>query len=417
MRVIALGPLACAAVITAASWVAPAASAAPSSAQARTLNQAQQHYEKGELKQAAETLRELVDSAPGLAEAHRLLGHVYYRMDEPGRARAAFVDAISRGRLTPAMLSRLIRIDRRAGRTQSALAGLELRSILAPEAPDWRRLEARLLNNTGRPDAARRLVQPLVRRRPWDIPARLLLGNSYLRAGRQGQAVREFVTAYHLGGGDAALAETIGQLWQQLSRPEAAAAWYERAIALTPHDKDDKRDRRRGLILRRGKLLVAAELTGRATSHLQTLAASGESQRAAKAALRLGQLARLQGRSKQAIGRFERALELGLDRPDVYETLGAHHYNEGHYQRAADLLEKRLKKGSNNQRLRRFLVQSLIQTRRLAEAREALHGYIARFGLDKPAKQLARNWHRLKVSRSLHPSIPSFPIPRSVFSR
>ena len=371
MRQLAAGLIVC--VLAVAAWGAETA---------EVLNEAQQLYENERYAPAAEMLEALLDEQPDAAEAHRLLGHVRLAMNQPAQARAAFVRAIEHGRVTVAMLSRLIRMDQQAGRLEAALTSLSWRALLAPEAPDWEKLRARLLMQSGRHAAAKRVARSLIERHPADTDALLLLGNAHLRTDSPDQALSALTTAYHLGAGDARLAATIAQLHQRLDRPDRAAAWYVRARELT-----GDQDQAARWTLRRAALRAAAN-EPQPGARLSALAEAGRGELSAEAAYWLGQFARQRGEAKQALQYWQRAVELGYAEPAVLARLGAHHFNAECYERAAALLQRRLEAGSENREMRRSLILSLLRLKRFEAARQQLIKYLAHHRLDEPARKM-----------------------------
>ena len=362
------------------------AQAEVSEAHREALNQAQTYYDKQQYPQAVETLTGIVEQDPTVAPAHRLLGHVYYAMDKPGKARAAFVEALGRGRLTAAMLGRLVRLDQTAGRSHAALAGLWLRSLLAPDAPAWQRLHMRLLLQHGWAERAQAMGRSIVEKRPADVKALQLLGNSYLRTQDYRQAAEALSEAFELGVRKPTLAQAIGDAWRQLDRPRAALDWYDRALAAM-----NQSGRRDELVIRRASLLVAAGLTDRPTPRLHTLA-EGQGDQAGKAALRLGQLAQASGNTEAALRHWQTALKKGIDKPALLLALGDYHFNQRDYKRAATLLRRRVNQGDSKAAVYRRWVQSLIRSDQPAAAQQALQRYLAQFGLSKNGRQLIAAW-------------------------
>jgi len=350
---------------------------------AEALEAAQQQYRAENYAAAADRLEALVEDAPALAEAHRLLGHVYVEMDRPAEARQAFARAIAHGRITAAMLDRLANLDQAAGRPDAALAASQWRLLLEPGESTWRLWRAQLLLENGAAAEAANLARQTTAANPATRAGWLVLGNARLAQERLAEAVAAFATGYHLGQRDAALARTVAGLCERLDRPQQAAAWLERAISQTQGEA------RRALVLRRARLVIAAELTELPITRLKTIAET-DSTSAGEAAALLGQRAQQHGNEAAALDWWRRAGELGEVRPTVLARLGVHHYNAKHHERAADYLKRRLETGNEDAELRRLLVQSLLESGQKAAAREALADYIARQGLDEIARAMVK---------------------------
>jgi tetratricopeptide (TPR) repeat protein len=367
---------------------------AASNEQVRKLNEAQKLYNKEQYQQAAGALQSLIKEDPSVAEAYRLLGHVHLAMDQTGKARQAFVDAIQRGRVTVAMLGRLIRLDRAAGRSHAAMAGLWLRSLLAPDAPAWQQLTMRMLMDQGWPRRAQALGRELIEKRPADVAVLQMLGNAYLKTDDYRAAIEPFITAYRLGSDEPRLAQTIAGAWQQLDRPREAVRWYDRAIAASqPSAERDE------MVLRRAALLLNAEMTDRPTPALKRLAQRKEAAKAGQAALRFGQLASARGDANEALKYWQRAVDLGVEEPALLAALGEHYFNSQDDAQAIEMLRRRLDAADARPALHRMLITSLLRTGASDAASRRLQTYLARFGLDAQARELIGAWRRGATAR------------------
>jgi len=345
------------------------------------LRHAQKLYDDGKYQEAALALEEICKRQPTLADAHRLLGHAYYKLGRTDDARRALAQAVAHGRLTTDVLARLVQIDRQQNRNASLLAGLRLLMLIDSEDRAWDILYADDLESSGASAEAEHVYRRIIE----DDPARgdvfVRLGNLYLRQHRNQEAAVAFVTACHLGESSPGLPKTIAELWFNAGDRRQALLWYERTLKL--HDAPPE-----SLLLRRAELLLWAEEFDRAEAAALPLAESSNRGLASKALLLLGQVAMQRNRPEEAVAHWEQAVQAGIAEPGILEFLGSHCFNSGQYGKAAGHLERRLTTGGPDKTLLRYLTISLIRSGEHERAKAAIETYLEHYGLDESAEQL-----------------------------
>jgi len=347
------------------------------------LARAQRLYEEKDYQRAAVALDAICARQPAFADAHRLLGHVYFAMGRDEEARNALAQAVAYGRLTPDVLARLAQLDQRRGETVALLAGLRLRMLIDPEHLEWNLLYADVLASSGAEGGAKHVYEAILEADPSQPDVFVRLGNLCLRRGEHKEAASAFETAYHLGDPNPDLAETIAELWFNLGDPHQASLWYERAFAL----RDNPPERSR---LRRAQLLFAAEAFEQAEAVARLLADSTDCTLAGKALLLLGQIAVQRGQLEVAVAHWGKAAHIGLDEPQVLAFLGCHYLSSGQYDKAAEYHARRLAGGEHDKALLCNLIVSLIRSGEDERTKSELQTYLEFYGLDDTLDRMVR---------------------------
>lgn len=365
----------------------PALAAQLTDEQARELQQAQQEFQEGAYDETIERLEQLLEDSPTIAEAHRLLGFAYYEAGDAAAARSSLIAALSHGRVTTDQLGRLVQIDRDAGRTAAALGALRLLILLEPEDASWRRLYAHTLVTAGASDEAAGVLEELIEADPTDVDARLRLANIYIDRAEPGRAASMLETAYHLGEQTPELAQNLAALWFDEDNLAAALAWHERAMGLEAEPTAASRLRWAELLLATGEVESAAEVAGGLAEH-------AEQDVRRDAHLLLGEAAIERADEDAAAAHWERAVEAGLTEPRVLMFLGAHHFNAGRHEQAAEHLAAYAELEPLDREGSRYLVLSYLASEQTDAAQSALHTHLERFELDEQSRQLIGEWTR-----------------------
>ena len=104
-----------------------------------------------------------------------------------------------------------------------------------------------------------------------------------------------------------------------------------------------------------------------------------------------------QDRPDDAAAHWGDAVEAGLEAPQLLAFLGSRHFNAGRFERAAELLSRRLDAGGADRELMRYLVIALIRSGQHDRASDRLKAYFEHYPLDDGAKQLVRRWREARA--------------------
>ena len=214
---------------------------------------------------------------------------------------------------TGILIGRMARIWFRAGLAVLALA---LLSYIATAAdPDPRLAIAAERIQAGSLAEAVDLLDAVVQENPDDPDAHLLLGSALSLIPRRELAIESLLRALELRPEHAQGYLTAGMAFARLAERVAAAKVFERAISLDPELGDAH--------LNLALILAGSEDYGGAAKHMAE-ALELETEATARARLRFlnGQLMVALGRVNDAVGEFERSLELESGSGEVHLALG-----------------------------------------------------------------------------------------------
>lgn len=347
----------------------------------RTLRKAQHAVNTHQHDEAVKLLLPLQSKYPTLGDIPRLLTHAYHGLGDFERSRKAALDAINAGRLTSDVLVRLAQIDQQRDDRLALINTVRLLTVLEAESDDWRLIYGDILANSGAFRESATVYQSLIDGIPDSALLQMRLGNVLLKLDQLNDAVVSLETAYHLGAADSRLPLTIAGVWQRLGDHRRAVAWMDRALAIGPADEL--------LQLQLAQQLFGLKEFDRARQQAEPLSRSTKPQLKSQAHLLLGQIAMNRGQSELAIQHWQQSVASRIDAPNVLKSLGAHYYNSGNFERAAEFLARAVdaEDGTDEENLR-FLVISLIQSANQEDGRRYLRWYIERQGLNGDAKKM-----------------------------
>jgi len=352
------------------------------------LQRAQEAFDAKRFADVPPPLTRYLKDDPDHAGAHALLGHAYYELNEPGKAREQLARAVALGRLTSDVLGRLAQIALEEEALPAALNSLRVASLLAPDDSSVQLAAASAAEASGLWKEAESGYREVIEDHPADADVRLRLGNLFLKSGQPRKALPELLTAYHMGSSSPALLRTVAELFVQDRDLKSAVAWYRRLLSLDKNAGDDVR-------LRCARLLEAAGESAASMRMAKPLAASKTPGIAGDAELLLGRLAAAAGEPDQALAHWQRAVAAGSGGLDVSGWLGLALHRKERHKEAIPYLARRLSDGAPDQMLLRALVSSHLELGQAEQARNALLVMIEHFGLDAHARSLATSLRRL----------------------
>jgi tetratricopeptide (TPR) repeat protein len=325
---------------------------------------AQRSYDAGRYAGSVSILRALHARGGGDGATFALLGHGLYALEKPKEARAAFVEALARGRLSSDVVLRLVEIDRARGDPVAVLEGLRLAGLLLPDDERLPLAAADAAVDAGRLDEAESAYRRVLDRTPDAADVFLRLGNLYLKQQRHDDALVAFRTADALGATGAT--RLVAELYLACDDYQAAAAAYERMLAEEAGDAE--------LELRCAELELAAGDRDAAVRH--------------GAHVLLGRAKLAGGDTDGAMGEFEKALEAGEGGTELHVLLGMHFHRAGEHARAVKHLRAALKDGGPDRARQTALVESLLALDDVDAARQETVRLIESFGIDERVERL-----------------------------
>jgi tetratricopeptide (TPR) repeat protein len=339
---------------------------------------AQRSYDAGRYAGSVSILRALHARGGGDGATFALLGHGLYALEKPKEARAAFVEALARGRLSSDVVLRLVEIDRARGDPVAVLEGLRLAGLLLPDDERLPLAAADAAVDAGRLDEAESAYRRVLDRTPDAADVFLRLGNLYLKQQRHDDALVAFRTADALGATGAT--RLVAELYLACDDYQAAAAAYERMLAEEAGDAE--------LELRCAELELAAGDRDAAVRHGAHVAATASGAVAGRARVLLGRAKLAGGDTDGAMGEFEKALEAGEGGTELHVLLGMHFHRAGEHARAVKHLRAALKDGGPDRARQTALVESLLALDDVDAARQETVRLIESFGIDERVERL-----------------------------
>jgi Flp pilus assembly protein TadD len=184
-----------------------------------------------------------------------------------------------------------------------------------------------------------------VREAPDSIPDRLLLGSSYVQAGRYAEALPHLEAALALDPRSVIAESQLGGAYQGLGRLPLAIRHFARAARLAPRDE-------RARINLAGALQQSGRLAGAEAAYRQAIAINHDS---FEAHLKLGDLLATAGRLKDALPHFRRVVELRPNSADTHSDLAGALILLGFTTEAAEHLRRALELDPNHSGARQNL--------------------------------------------------------------
>jgi tetratricopeptide (TPR) repeat protein len=189
---------------------------------------------------AGRALEAAVKLGPDSAEAWSLLAHVRIKMGQYGDAETALTRAIA---LAPDAADNHLQLAVLIGPKDVARARREylLAVKLAPRDSVCLRQYGRFLLDNGDPTGAEREARAASTQNPGDMLAQLLLGRALAAQGRWAEAATPLEAAARLAPTDPQPAEQLRRVYRQATRPDLAALWDARYLALTRGQQERQR--------------------------------------------------------------------------------------------------------------------------------------------------------------------------------
>jgi tetratricopeptide (TPR) repeat protein len=279
----------------------------------QAFEMALRHHQAGELRQAEQLYRQILEADPRHVDALHLLGLVAYQTGDLDRAidsigaavrlRPDYVEAHSN--LGNALLGR--------GRLDEAVVCYQQAVRLRPNYAEAHNNLGLALQRQGRPEEAVASWRQAVRLRPDYVEALNNLGSALQLLRRWDEAVACYHQAVRLRPDYAEAHNNLGLALQRCGRPEEAAASWRQALQLRP-DHAEAHYNLGSVLLEQGRPEEAEGCFRRA---LQLRPDYGEAHN------NLGLALQQQGRPGEAVAAFRHTLQLRPDDAEVHANVGS----------------------------------------------------------------------------------------------
>jgi tetratricopeptide (TPR) repeat protein len=210
-----------------------AAKGADKEAIEKEVAQLQQEYDE-KLEAAIQSYMRALEIKPNLMNVYRTVAGAYEQLGRVVEAIATLEDAAAANSQSADPYLSLAELYQRQNNPEEALIAYRRVVELRPNDVEYRLALANLLESLGRTTEALIEVQEAVRLRPDDPALRQNLAITYERLEMYDPALGEALAAAQLAPSDPTPQLLVGDISRLMGELEAAAAAYERALALAP---------------------------------------------------------------------------------------------------------------------------------------------------------------------------------------
>jgi tetratricopeptide (TPR) repeat protein len=198
------------------------------------LDRARQCHRAGDLRQAEQLYRQVVQQQPGSAVAHYGLGHALGEQGQWQPALAHYREALRLQPGSPEVLNDLGVALAALGQRDEAVVRLREAVRVRPDVPPAHRNLGALLAQQGQPEEGIRCLEEGLRLQPNDAEALYNLGNVLRQLGRNDDAIARYQKALQLQPGRADAYNNLGLALIQARRFGAAAVLLRQGVRLRP---------------------------------------------------------------------------------------------------------------------------------------------------------------------------------------
>jgi tetratricopeptide (TPR) repeat protein len=190
---------------------------------------------KGDLVAAEPEVRALLAKYPKNASAHTMNGFLLLGKKDEAGARAAFRRAVDLNPALPEPLEGLLTLDARAHKLPDAVHRIEGTLAATPDNPNLLIVAARTYGAAGQVDKKEKALRRVIELDPDNMPAYLLLGQTYVATKKLDEAVAQYdaVAKRHENIGASTMAAILVDMQHRredaIKRYEAIVATHQRA--------------------------------------------------------------------------------------------------------------------------------------------------------------------------------------------
>lgn len=208
-------------------------------------SQAIEHHRKGELNKAESLYQQVLSLEPMVADAHHMLGLVYYQTNRNALALKHIEQALAINPKQAEYLNHYALALRTSGHIDESIKSFQQAILLQPKDLDVQLNLGNTLLAANRLDEAATYYRRVLRAtsKQDDVREALChclssLGNQAHTEGHYAKAEAYFQEALQLNKHDAALFYNLGNAQRELAKPSDATKQYQQAITLNPTDAD-----------------------------------------------------------------------------------------------------------------------------------------------------------------------------------
>lgn len=291
------------------------------------LLQAALHYHQaGNLQQAENMYKSILDAEPENFHALHYLGILYYQTKQYPSAIKIIEKALQVNPADAHAHYNLGNIYKDAGQYNDAIRSFQISLDLDPANADANINMGIVYRDTNRIDESIACLRKAIELNPGHVIAHYNLGVSYKYKGRTDDAVQSFEKCLALNPDNFAACYLLGQLFHEKGQPDKAMFYYERASQLNPDFAD--------VYYQLGLILQDKKEPDRALENYQKALQHNPGHFAALN--NLGTIFKEKGNIEEAIRCYQNALQLNPDLADTYNNLGDAYQKTGEVQEAID---------------------------------------------------------------------------------
>lgn len=210
-----------------------------------TYRTALQHHQQGQLAQAEELYRQVLEASPQHADALHYLGVIYHQNGRHDLAVTTIAQALAIAPNNPDFLSNQALALKAAGRLADAINTLQLALSLAPDDLEIVYNLGNAYTESQRNEDAAKCYRRILQDYPQDEDLKQALchalqelGNQYQQSGQYTNAEAAYLEAICIISNEASLYYNLGNAQRELGKAAEAAGQYQHAIQLNPNDAD-----------------------------------------------------------------------------------------------------------------------------------------------------------------------------------
>ena len=222
------------------------------------------YFQEENNAEAAKWYLSAIKKFPSYLRAHKNLGLVYFQQDDIPKAIASLSKAVELGDRSAQTMGLLGACHSREENWMAAESALRQAIVLQPDKKQWTNQLLKVLFDSEQWEAALSIVETQTKETPdddrlWGMKARALMGLN-----RTDEALLAFETLRHMGKATAPILETLGAMYMEQEKPNAALSAYAAAAKVSKKLKGSS-------ILRTANLLFGYQYIDQAKSYVRTL--------------------------------------------------------------------------------------------------------------------------------------------------
>lgn len=189
------------------------------------------YFQEGNNSEAERWYQAAIRKFPSFLRAHKNLGLLHYQNGDNAQAVASLSEAVRLGDRSPQTAGLLGICHMNLENWLAADSALRQAMVLEPEKQEWKRALLRVFFDGGQFAAALSMVNTMLGEKPEDEKLWLMKGRALMELNRPEAASVAMETLRHMGEAGPEILETLGAVYMDQEKPNAALAAYSAAAA------------------------------------------------------------------------------------------------------------------------------------------------------------------------------------------